>query len=76
MQELRKRDVTLVDKSMAEVNVTFWGSNADNFDPTGNPVVAIKGVKVSDYNGVSLSSLGSSVIQVTIMKVFKLLEST
>jgi hypothetical protein len=35
-----------------------------NFDPTGNPVVAIKGAKVSDYNGVSLSSLSSSVIQV------------
>ena len=64
IQELRKRDVTLVDKSMAEVTVTMWGSAAENFDPSGNPVVAIKGAKVSDYNGVSLSTLGSSVIQV------------
>lgn len=29
-------------------------------------IVAIKGAKVSDYNGVSLSTLGSSVIQVNI----------
>ena len=64
-QELRKRDITIVDKSLAEINVTLWGGNAENFDPTGNPVVAIKGVKVSDYNGVSLSTMGSSVIQVT-----------
>jgi ssDNA-binding replication factor A large subunit len=49
---------------MAEVNLTLWGAVAANFDPTGNPVVAIKGAKVSDFNGVSLSSLGSSVIQV------------
>jgi replication factor A1 len=64
LQELRKRDITIVDKSMAEINLTMWGGNAENFDPTGNPVVAIKGAKVSDYNGVSLSTLGSSVIQV------------
>ena len=63
-QELRKRDITMVDKSLAEINVTIWGTAAENFDPTGNPVVAIKGAKVSDYNNVSLSTLGSSVIQV------------
>ena len=56
--------MTLVDKSMAEVTVTMWGTAAENFDPSGNPVVAIKGAKVSDYNGVSLSTLASSVIQV------------
>ena len=54
----------MVDKSLAEINVTIWGSAAESFDPTGNPVVAIKGAKVSDYNNVSLSTLGSSVIQV------------
>ena len=63
-QELRKRDITMVDKSLAEINVTIWGTAAESFDPTGNPVVAIKGAKVSDYNNVSLSTLGSSVIQV------------
>jgi replication factor A1 len=65
-QELRKRDVTLVDKSLAEINVTMWGTTAENFDPSGNPVVAIKGCKVSDFNGVSLSTLGSSVVQVPV----------
>jgi replication factor A1 len=42
-KELRKRDITLVDKSLVEVGLTLWGGTADNFDATGNPVVAIKG---------------------------------
>ena len=63
-KELRKRDITIVDKSLAEINLTLWGSNAENFNNEGNPVVAIKGVKVSDYGGVSLSTLSSSTIQV------------
>jgi len=62
-KELRKCDITLVDKSLAEINLTLWGGNAENFDGSGNPVVAIKGCKVSDFNGVSLSALGSSTIQ-------------
>jgi replication factor A1 len=63
-KELRKRDITLVDKSLVEVGLTLWGGTADNFDATGNPVVAIKGAKVSDYNGVSLSCSFSSVLQI------------
>jgi len=63
-KELRKLDVTLVDKSMTEINLTLWGAQAENFDGSGNPVLAIKNVKVSDFNGCSISSLGSSTIQV------------
>ena len=63
-KELRKLDLTLVDKSLTEVNLVLWGSNAENFDGASHPVVAVKGCKVSDFNGVSLSAMGSSTIQI------------
>ena len=43
--------------------MTIWGGNAQSFNPSGNPVIAVKGCKVSDFSGVSLSALSSSVIQ-------------
>ena len=49
---------------MVEVRLTVWGGSADSFNQSGNPVVAVKGCKVSDFSGVSLSALGSSVIQI------------
>ena len=36
-KELRKKDITLVDKSMSEINVTLWGGQAESFDGAGNP---------------------------------------
>jgi replication factor A1 len=54
-KELIKREITLVDRSATEVLLTLWGMSATNFDGSGFPVVAVKGVKVSDYNGVTLS---------------------
>jgi len=54
-KELIKREITLVDRSATEVLLTLWGTTATNFDGAGFPVVAAKGVKVSDYNGVTLS---------------------
>ena len=50
--------------SLVELQLTLWGKNAETFNPTGNPVVAIKGCKVSDYSGVSLGALSSSLVQV------------
>ncbi|XP_029834399.3 replication protein A 70 kDa DNA-binding subunit [Ixodes scapularis] len=63
-QELKKRDVSLVDKSSAEVSLTLWGDQAEAFDGSNNPVIAVKGVRVSDFSGVSLSMIGSSQLQV------------
>jgi replication factor A1 len=54
-KEMVKRDVTLVDKSATEVNYTIWGTTATNFEGSGNPIIAAKGVRVSDFNGVSIS---------------------
>ena len=35
--------------------MTLWGNTATTFSAVGNPIVAAKGVRVSDYNGVTLS---------------------
>ena len=52
---LVKREIVLVDTSEAEVSLTLWGNTATSFSAVGNPIVAVKGAKVSDFNGVSLS---------------------
>jgi len=54
-RELVKREIQLVDKSSTEVALTLWGTTATNFQGSGFPIVAVKGAKVSDYNGVQLS---------------------
>jgi hypothetical protein len=49
----------------AEIALALWGCVAERFD-VGNdcPVIAVKSAVVSDYNGVSLSATGSTVIEV------------
>ncbi|XP_068206149.1 replication protein A 70 kDa DNA-binding subunit isoform X2 [Palaemon carinicauda] len=73
-RELKKRDLQVIDDTKHEVRVTLWGTNAENFDGSLQPVLAIKGAKVSDFNGVSLSLLSSSSFQVNpdIMEAHKL----
>ncbi|CAM9891896.1 unnamed protein product [Phaeothamnion confervicola] len=57
-----KRNLTLVDDSFAEVKATLWGGHAKLADDSfqGTPVVAFKGVKVSDFGGVSLGTYAST----------------
>ncbi|KKZ61820.1 replication factor A1 [[Emmonsia] crescens] len=54
-----KRDLTLVDNTGYYVRLTVWGNTAKEFDSVPESVVAFKGVKVSDFNGRSLSLLSS-----------------
>ena len=54
-----KRDLTLVDNTNYSVRLTIWGSTASSFDVVEESVVAFKGVKVSDFDGKSLSLLSS-----------------
>jgi replication factor A1 len=61
-KDLIKRDIMIVDKSGAEVKVTFWGDRAQN-DPhqwDGNPVLALRGCKVSDFGGRSIGTFNST----------------
>ena len=58
---LTKRDVTLVDASGVDVRLTLWGERAKQDQFAAAPVVALKGVKVSEYQGTkSLGFLRSS----------------
>ncbi|XP_045135026.1 replication protein A 70 kDa DNA-binding subunit-like [Portunus trituberculatus] len=63
-KELTKRDIQIVDQTLREVRLTLWGTQAEIFDGSQQPVVAVKGVKLSDFNGRSLSVLGSSCVQI------------
>uniref|UniRef100_T1IJW3 Replication protein A subunit n=1 Tax=Strigamia maritima TaxID=126957 RepID=T1IJW3_STRMM len=54
-KEVRKREVSLVDKSKSEVTLTLWGEDAEKFDGSNNPILAVKGARVSDFGGCTLS---------------------
>lgn len=57
-----RRDVLIVDDSQFAVSVGLWNRTALNFDIPEGSVVAIKGCKVSDFGGKTLSLTPSSVI--------------
>lgn len=59
-KEITKRDLQLCDQSGMVVNVTLWGNDAKAFDGSNNPVLAVKGARLSDYGGRSASVLASS----------------
>ncbi|KAM9347966.1 replication protein A 70 kDa DNA-binding subunit-like [Symphorus nematophorus] len=63
-REVSKRALTLIDTTGKEVAVTLWGEEAEKFDGSGQPVVAIKGARLSDFGGRSLSALFSSTVMV------------
>lgn len=44
--------------------MTLWGKTAEDFCDDTQPIIAAKGVKVSDYGGKSLSCLQSSLFQI------------
>ncbi|KAI9749189.1 MAG: hypothetical protein M4579_006967 [Chaenotheca gracillima] len=54
-----KRDLSIVDNSGYSVRLTIWGNTATSFETPEESVIAFKGVKVSDFNGRSLSLLSS-----------------
>ncbi|GFS15991.1 replication protein A 70 kDa DNA-binding subunit [Elysia marginata] len=59
-KEIMKRDLQIVDQSGLAVALTLWGEEANKFDGMGFPIVAVKGARLSDFNGRSLSVSGSS----------------
>lgn len=65
-KELVKRDLTLVDDSLASISVTIWGERAKQDDAKfeNNPVMCLKGVAVKEWQGArSGSLLESGVLQ-------------
>lgn len=63
--QIAKRDALLVDQGGKTIRVTFWDEHKDLLteEDNGKVVVAIKGVRVSDYNGRSLSTTRSSMVR-------------
>jgi replication factor A1 len=68
-----KRELTVVDHSGMAVKLTLWGKTAEAYGtPSGHvgcgvdekPVIAFKGVSVSDFGGRSLSMFSSSTMTV------------
>ncbi|URD95318.1 Replication protein [Musa troglodytarum] len=63
-----KRDITIADDSNKTVNVSFWNDLATDVGQQlldmvdTSPVVAIKCLKVGDFQGVSLSTLSRSTV--------------
>lgn len=53
-----------MDRSNHVVSCTLWGNEAEEFDGSNFPVVAIKAAKVSDFGGRSLSTMMSSTLAV------------
>ncbi|XP_034461510.1 replication protein A 70 kDa DNA-binding subunit-like isoform X7 [Hippoglossus hippoglossus] len=63
-REVSKRALSLIDTTGKVVTVTLWGKEAEKFDGSEQPVVAIKGARVSDFGGRSLSASFSSTVMV------------
>ncbi|KAM6984395.1 replication protein A 70 kDa DNA-binding subunit-like isoform 2-T2 [Tautogolabrus adspersus] len=63
-REVSKRALSLIDTTGKVVTATLWGEEAEKFDGSGQPVVAIKGARLSDFGGRSLSVLFSSTVLV------------
>jgi len=58
-RELTKRDISIVDRSLLQIDVTLWGEQAEQIPDNAaesNPVVVITACRVSDFNGRSLST--------------------
>jgi len=53
---LQKRNLTLSDDSGFSIDLTLWGETAEEWNHDGNPVVYFKNIKISDYNGRSLTA--------------------
>ncbi|XP_034746067.1 replication protein A 70 kDa DNA-binding subunit-like isoform X3 [Etheostoma cragini] len=63
-REVSKRALNLIDTTSKVVTVTLWGEEAEKFDGSLEPVVAIKGARLSDFGGISLSALFGSTVMV------------
>ncbi|KAK7265867.1 hypothetical protein RJT34_33491 [Clitoria ternatea] len=69
-EAIPKRDITIADESRKTVVVSLWNDLANNMGQElldiadQSPVVAIKSLKVGDFQGVSLSTISRSVLMI------------
>lgn len=63
-KQIKKRELTIADQSQYQVRVTLWGRQAESWDENNASVVALKGAKVGDFGGRTLSVSGQTVVSV------------
>ncbi|KAL6541214.1 Replication protein A 70 kDa DNA-binding subunit B [Orobanche hederae] len=69
-ETIPKRDITIADDTKKTVVVSLWGDHATNVGQElldmsdKSPVVAIKSLKVGDFQGLSLSAVSKSIVAV------------
>jgi len=54
-ESLKKRVLTLIDQSDAQVELTVWQDKAENLEATVGDLVAVKSARIGDWSGISLS---------------------
>ncbi len=59
-RQIKKRELSICDRSGYTVRVTLWGRTAETWQDTDNGVFAFKGAKVGDFGGRTLSMGGQS----------------
>lgn len=57
-----KRDIELIDDSGKTIKLTLWGNDAEKFQHPKGTVVGVKGARLSDFNGLSLSATRAAVV--------------
>ena len=60
---LKKKVLTLIDDSNSTIELTLWAQKAENFNQV-DCVIAVNAVKVSDFNGRSISTSLNSEIEI------------
>ncbi|XP_071690614.1 replication protein A 70 kDa DNA-binding subunit B-like [Rutidosis leptorrhynchoides] len=69
-ESIPKRDIVIADDTKKTVVVTLWNALATDLGQKlldmadDSPIVAIKSLRVSDFSGVSLSTVGKSIIEI------------
>lgn len=63
-KQLKKREVTICDRSGFACRVTLWGKSAESWEDSDHGVVAIKGARVGDFGGRTLSMGGGSTMSI------------
>lgn len=63
-KQIKKRELTIADRSQYQVRVTLWGRQAENWDENNASIVALKGAKVGDFGGRTLSVSGQTVVSI------------
>jgi replication factor A1 len=61
-KQLNKRDLTIVDMSKGSIRLTLWGKQAEDYANEPAAVIAVKGARVNEYQGRTLSTMSTSTI--------------